>query len=114
MPFINLRTTTKISEDKETVLRRELGKIITLIPGKRETWLMLEFEDECKMAFRGTADADCAMIIVELLGGASNKAYDDMTKALCELVNTELSVPMDRIYVRYAEYSHWGFAGENF
>ena len=114
MPFIDLRTTAKIDENKEAILRKEFGKIITLIPGKTEAWLMLEFSDECKMAFRGNTDGDTAMVSVELLGSAPKKSYDDMTRVICETVNTVLGVPMERIYVKYEEFSVWGFAGENF
>lgn len=114
MPFINLKTTVKIDEDVKALLTKEFGKIITLFPGKSETWLMLNFTDCEKMAFRGNADADCAMVSVDLLGAASDKAYDDVTKAICIAVNQILGVPLDRTYVKYSEYQHWGFAGANF
>lgn len=114
MPFIDLKTSTKIDENKEAILRKEFGKIITLIPGKSESWLMLNFEDEKRMAFRGNADDDTAIVSVDLLGAASDKSYDDLTRAICNTVNQVLGVPMQRIYVKYSEYEHWGFAGENF
>lgn len=114
MPFIDLKTTAKIDERSEAALRKELGRIITLIPGKSEAWLMLNFSEQSRMAFRGNADANTAIVSVDLLSGASDKAYDDMTRAISQAVNEILDVPMDRIYVKYSEYSHWGFAGENF
>jgi len=114
MPFINLKTSVKIDESKEAILRKEFGKIITLIPGKTESWLMLNFEDKCRMAFRGNADSDTAFVSVDLLGGASDKAYADMTHAICTTVSCVLGVPFNRIYVKYGEYTHWGYAGENF
>ncbi|MBE6537413.1 MAG: hypothetical protein E7673_05615 [Ruminococcaceae bacterium] len=114
MPFIDLKTTVKINENTEEILRKEFGKIITLIPGKSEAWLMLNFSGEQKMAFRGNADGECAMVSVDLLGGASDKAYDDMTRAICLAVNKILGVPLERTYVKYSEFEHWGFAGENF
>lgn len=114
MPFIDLKTSAKIDESTEALLREKFGKIITLIPGKSEAWLMVSFTDRNRMAFRGNADADTAMVSVDLLGGATDKSYDDMTRAICKTVNEILGVPMDRIYVKYSEYLHWGFAGENF
>ena len=114
MPFINLKTSAKISAENEETLRKEFGKIITLIPGKTEAWLMLNFEDKCRMAFKGTADQDTAYVNVELLGGTTNEVYDKLTRAICDTVSKELGVPYDRIYVKYEETEHWGFAGENF
>ena len=114
MPFIDLKTTVKLSSDNEARLRADFGKIIEIIPGKTERWLMLNFSDECRMAFAGTADRDTAYISVELLGSASDEVYDKLTRAICDTVSNELHVPYDRIYVKYAELEHWGFAGENF
>ena len=114
MPFIDLKTTAKITADNEAELRSAFGKIIELIPGKSERWLMLNFTDGCRMAFAGTADKDAAYINVELLGGTTNDVYDKLTRAICDTVSKELAVPYDRIYVKYEETEHWGFAGENF
>ena len=114
MPYIDLKTTVKISAENEETLRKEFGKIITLIPGKTEAWLMLNFDDKCRMAFKGNADSDTAIVSVDLLGTASEKAYADMTHAICTTVSYVLGVPFNRVYVKYAEYSHWGYAGENF
>ncbi len=114
MPYIDLKTTVKISAENEETLRKEFGKIITLIPGKTEAWLMLNFDDKRRMAFKGNADSDTAIVSVDLLGTASEKAYADMTHAICTTVSYVLGVPFNRVYVKYAEYSHWGYAGENF
>ena len=114
MPYIDLKTTAKISAENEETLRKEFGKIITLIPGKTEAWLMLNFEDKCRMAFKGNADSDSAIVSVDLLGGASEKAYADMTHAICTTVSYVLGVPFNRVYVKYAEVGHWGYNGFNF
>ena len=66
MPFINLKTTAEISKENEEQLKADFGKKIALIPGKSESWLMLNFEDKCRMAFRGESNPDIAMIEVEI------------------------------------------------
>ena len=114
MPFIDLKTTVKISVTDEAALRSEFGKIITLIPGKTERWLMLNFTDGCRMSFSGNSEKDTAYINVELLGTTTNEVYDKLTRALCDTVTDILRVPSDRIYVKYEECEHWGYAGENF
>jgi hypothetical protein len=114
MPFIQTKTTVKISAEQENALRSELGKAIELFSGKTEEWLMLEFAGECRMAFRGTALPDMAMIDVALLGKAKDVDYDRFTGAVCEMVNRILNVPRNRIYVKYSEIDHWGYNGINF
>lgn len=114
MPFIVLKTTTKISPECEKELTRDFGEKIALIPGKSEKWLMLNFEEECRMAFAGNSEDDTAMLEVELFGGASGAAYDSLTAALTDSVSDILGIQKDRIYVKYEEISHWGWNGSNF
>lgn len=114
MPFIDLKTTKKISADCEKELTRDFGEKIALIPGKSEKWLMLNFEGECRMAFAGNANDDMAMLEVKLFGGASGAAYDALTAALTDSVSDILGVGKERIYVKYEESSHWGWNGSNF
>ena len=113
MPFIDTKTTKKISPEDMNSLTEKFGKAIELIPGKSERWLMLNFSDGCRMAFAGSFD-DCAMLEVKLFGAADPCAYDALTAELCKTVSDTLGIPSDRIYVKYEEISAWGFAGSNF
>ena len=114
MPFIETKTTAKISAEQEGQLRAELGKAVELIAGKSEEWLMLNFVPECRMAFRGTTSPDMAMIDVHIFGKAKDSEYDKLTESICETVNRILNIPRNRIYVKYTEIDHWGYNGFNF
>ena len=41
MPYIKITTNIKITDDREKILREELGEAITVIPGKSEAWLIV-------------------------------------------------------------------------
>ena len=41
MPFINAKVTVKMSEEKKETIKEKLGKAISTIPGKSESWLMV-------------------------------------------------------------------------
>lgn len=114
MPYINTKTTANISKDQELALKEAFGKAIELIPGKSEAWLMLEFSDNCRMAFKGTQSPDIAMLEVAILGKAKRADYDNLTEQLCNDVNAILGVPTDRIYIKYSEHDCWGFDRINF
>ena len=45
MPYINLKTTTKVTEEKAEILKAKFGKAIESFPGKTESWLMVGIED---------------------------------------------------------------------
>lgn len=113
MPFIDTKTNVTICKEVEKSLTAEFGKAIELIRGKSEYWLMLSFDGDKMMAFRGS-DQPCAMVEVKIFGSASDKEYSDLTKKLTEILSTHLPIPQDRIYVKYDEVSTWGLGGENF
>ncbi len=114
MPYIETKTTVKLTEGTAKALKEAFADAIALIPGKSEEWLMLGFEDGKKMAFRGDMDTDCAMLEVDIFGSARDSAYDALTERLCNVVSDILGVPKDRIYVKYRECDRWGYNGFNF
>ncbi len=112
MPFIEVKTNQNIADSK-SIIKSELGSAITAVPGKSEGWLMVEISDRLDMYFKGS-DEPCAMFEVAIYGKASDNAYDDLTKRLCEISQKYLGVSPDRTYVKYTEIEHWGYNGFNF
>ena len=108
MPFINTKVTTEITKEKEETLKSELGKAITLI-GKGEAYLMLGFEDNCRLWLGGKNDTDMAFVEVSLLGHTTKDKAEKLTAAICDIMEKELSIPGDKVYVKYSETDLWGF-----
>lgn len=108
MPFINTKVTTEISKEKEAVLKAELGKAITLI-GKGEAYLMLGFEDNCRLWLGGNNDADMAYVEVSLLGRVTKENAGKLTAAICEIFQRELNIQGDKVYVKFSETDLWGY-----
>ena len=114
MPFINSKVSITITDEKKETIKSKLGKIIELIPGKSQEWLMVGFEDNCSLYFKGTNDRPTAFIEVKIFGNASEASYNKLTEAICNLFYEELQIPKDRIYVKYEEVYNWGYNGSNF
>lgn len=114
MPFINTKTTVKLSDDKCESIKKKLGKAIEIIPGKSESWLMVSFEDECKMYFKGRNDKPLAFVEVKIFGKASRDVYNSLTGEITNILHDELNIQPDCIYVKYEEVSNWGWNGSNF
>ncbi len=114
MPFINSRVSISMTEQQKGAVKEKLGNAITLIPGKSEEWLMLEFADNCNLYFRGMDAQPSAMIEVKVFGGIPEDCLDGMTKKICEIYETELQIKKDHIYVKYEECYKWGWNGANF
>lgn len=114
MPYISTKTNVVISKEKERILKEKLGKAIELIPGKSENWLMLAFEGEKALYFKGDDSNNIAFVEVKLFGKSTKEAYAALTKEITEIVSEELSISPDKIYVKYEEVSIWGWNGANF
>ena len=114
MPFINSKVNVALSEEEKTALKTKLGQAISLIPGKSESWLMVGFEDNCSLYFRGNNNTKLAFVEVKIFGHASERDYDRLTAEICKIYKDVLSIAQDKIYVKYEEVDHWGWNGGNF
>jgi len=113
MPFINVKTNVSISPQKEEALKAAFGKAIACIPGKSESWLMVGFEPDSRLWFKGSSEP-AAMVQISVFGSSSKDAYGKLTGSVSDSLNAELGVKKDRIFVGYAETPHWGWNGSNF
>ncbi len=114
MPYISTKTTVIINEEKREAIKRKFGKAIELIPGKSESWLMVSFDDNSIMYFKGSNQKPLAFVEVKIFGKASSDAYQKLTKAITEILGEELKIQPDGIYVKYEEVANWGWNGNNF
>ena len=114
MPMISTKTTTSITAEQELILKEKLGKAIEILPGKTETWLMLGFEDNCRLWFRGDNSKALAYVEVSALGKISYEASEKLTAEICDILKTVLGIDGDGVYVKYEETDKWGFDSTNF
>lgn len=114
MPYISAKTTVEINNEKRQTIKTKLGKAIELIPGKTESWLMISFDDNNDLYFRGSNEKPLAFVEVKVFGQASKDAYSKLTSAITDIMNEELGIQPDCIYVRYEESDFWGWNGANF
>lgn len=114
MPFIESKVSVKISEEQERELKERLGQAISLIPGKSESWLMLNFEDNCRMYFRGDNSSPIAFVDIRMFGNPNRAAFDKMTTEVTNIFGDVLGIPSDHMYIRYMATNEWGWSGSNF
>jgi len=114
MPYISTKTTVTVNLEKREAIKTKLGKAIELIPGKSENWLMVSFDDQSTMYFKGSNEKPLAFVEVKIFGKSSKDDYCKLTKAITEIIKEELNIQPDCIYVKYEEVSTWGWNGSNF
>lgn len=113
MPFINTKTNVPITQEKEAVIKEKFGRAMSIL-GKGEGWLMISFQGEQELWFKGRNDMNIAMVELSLFGKATETAYDRMTAEITEILSSELAISPDCIYVKYDEVKYWGWNGSNF
>jgi phenylpyruvate tautomerase PptA (4-oxalocrotonate tautomerase family) len=114
MPCISTKVNMELDLDKEVALKTEFGKAISVFPGKNEEWLMLSFEDNCHLYFRGKNDVPAALIEVSLFGQIDPKACEAFTERVMAVLERQLALDPSNIYIKYCATDHWGWNGSNF
>ena len=115
MPCIQMKTNVVVSPESAGRIKSRLGELITNLPGKSEEWLMIALEDRRPMWFRGKPDAPLAFVEVKIFGDqVDREGSEKMTAGLCALLQQELDVNTENLYVCYTATTHWGWNGGNF
>lgn len=113
MPFIDSKVTVKLTAEKKNSVKTRLGQAISILH-KSETYLMVGFEDEYDLYMSGNRLEKGAYVSVSLFGNASSDDYEKMTSAICDILQDELGIPADHVYVTYHGVNDWGWNGRNF
>lgn len=113
MPMIEAKVTMQLPSEKRDALKTAFGKAISII-GKPESYLMINLIDGQDLYFAGKKLEKGAYVEVKVLGGVDGGASDKMTARICEILQAELGIPGDAVYISYWGTSNWGWNGSNF
>lgn len=113
MPFINVKYSSEITPEQEMSIKSALGSAIGTV-GKTESWLMVGFEKNVSLYFKGEKSEKIAFVEVSLYGDAPKASYDKFTSEICAILGKGLGVPSDKVYVKYSRTDNWGWNGGNF
>lgn len=112
MPFVNIKTNADITTEKAEILKSKCGKAISILPGKSENNLMLNFEGGKTMFKAGRTDLS-AFIEVRIYGKSTKDAYDALTVELTKIMNDEFEITAGNVFINYMEFPMWGINGSN-
>lgn len=113
MPFIDSKITVKLTDEKKESIKARFGQVVSLLH-KSETYLMVGFDDGYDLYMGGNKLEKGAYVSVSLFGSASSADYEKMTGAICNVMQEELGIPGDKVYVTYHGVNDWGWNGSNF
>ncbi len=112
MPFIKVKLSCPISDEQESDLKSRLGKAIELVPGKSEEYLLLEFEDKCRLWLRGENSEPIAYIEAAIFGNESHAGYPAFSTEVTKILQTVLGIAPEDCYIKYEDITAWAVSGQ--
>lgn len=111
MPFIKAKTSCPISKAQEKELKARMGKAIALVPGKSEEYLLLEFQDNCRLWLRGDNTEPIAYIEAAVFANEPHYGYDAFAAEATDIFSSVLKIKPTNIYIKYEDIGAWGVQG---
>ena len=111
MPYIKLSTNKTLTLHQELAIKEKLGELISIIPGKSESSLMIHIEDNQVMYFRGKDDP-CMMISVRLYHEADYDSKRKFYQEVTQYLESCTDIKVGNQYLTFNEYQHWGLKGD--
>ena len=111
MPFITITTTKTLTLKQEKALKDCAGKLISILPNKKEEQLMIHIEDNQVMYFKGQ-EMDCMKIECQLFHHIELSYKQEFVKALMKEIESITKIPVSKQYMTIQEFDHWGKNGE--
>ena len=111
MPMINLQVSGSLTPNEKDAIVKELGQLISLMPGRAEKYLMVGIKDGYTHYLAGVKLERAAFIDLRLLGRESEKGQEAFVIAAQAALGRMLDIPIGNIYTNILEMPHWGARG---
>ncbi|NQU10530.1 hypothetical protein HQ590_07065 [bacterium] len=114
MPYLKITTGQSLDPGQTQGFLKAASEQVAQQLGKPEQYMMVVAESPVPMVFAGT-DAPCAFLELRGIGLPKGKT-PVLSRALCELVQSRLGIPKDRVYINFADVPAllWGWNGTTF
>lgn len=114
MPYLKIQSNHPIDATKAAEFIKSASRLVAEGLGKPERYVMVALEPPVPMVFAGSEDPT-VFIELKSIGLPASKT-PQLSESLCQLVNTELGVPGDRIYIEFqdAPRNMWGWDSGTF
>jgi phenylpyruvate tautomerase PptA (4-oxalocrotonate tautomerase family) len=111
MPYIAVNTVQKLNPAVKEKLKAELGRLIAIIPTKDEKGLMVDFADG-RTIYKAGKEVDGAFIDLRLYKKSEMEFKKKFTQEVFKLLQDELSLKPEAVYLNIIELETWGSGGD--
>ncbi|MEJ2359824.1 MAG: phenylpyruvate tautomerase MIF-related protein [Gammaproteobacteria bacterium] len=114
MPYLKIQTNHTIDADRSADLIQSASRLVADGLGKPERYVMVALEPPVPMVFAGSPEPTVFMELKSI--GLPESKTAQLSESLCQLINSELGVPADRVYIEFqdAPRKMWGWDSGTF
>jgi phenylpyruvate tautomerase len=114
MPLLRLEVSAQVPQGRRETLLRAASKIMADVTGKPEAYVMVTLS-VCSSTMGGQV-TPVAFADVRGIGGMSKSTNVTLSKSLCDLLQKELGIPPDKVYLNFTDVpaTNWGWKGNTF
>ena len=114
MPLLKIHTNLPVDEADQQKLLAEASRSVADMLGKPARYVMVSFEHNPAMLFAGS-DEPLAYLELKSIGLPESRTAE-LSRGLADLLNRELGLAADRIYIEFADAPRamWGWNGGTF
>ncbi|MEJ2620513.1 MAG: phenylpyruvate tautomerase MIF-related protein [Candidatus Thiodiazotropha sp.] len=114
MPLLRITTNQSVDDQQLKTMLKIASATVAEMLGKPERYVMVDFVHNPHMIFSGTS-ATTAYLELKSIGLPVDRT-GDFSKQLCQLMQQQLQIPEDRIYIEFssAERHLWGWNSATF
>lgn len=116
MPLIQLDTNfTFPDQNSKQAMVGHLSLAAAEATGKPEQYVMAGIRENAAMTMSG-GPGPCALVTVKAIGGLNKSVNQAVASKVSQLIQKELGIPQNRIYITFEELAadHWAWEGKTF
>lgn len=110
MPYIQINTSRNLSADQKERIKAALGEKLPVIPGKKESGLMVAISCQHTM-FMGGEERDAAFVDVRCFRKTDPEAKRVFTGAVFEILRQIADFQPEMVYLNFTDHEVWGARG---
>ncbi len=110
MPYIQINTSKDLSADQKERIKAALGEKLPIIPGKKESGLMVAISGQFSM-FMGGEERDAAFVDVRCFRKTDPQAKRAFTGAVFEILRQIADIQPEMVYLNFTDHDVWGARG---
>ena len=114
MPYLKIQTNQALEATATKNFIKKASELVAEKLGKPERYVMVVMDPPVPMVFAGSDEPTIFMELKSI--GLSETQTPGLSDALCHLVNSELGIAGDRVYIEFADAPRkmWGWNGATF